>query len=711
MTRNKIALALVTAFAGQYASGTAFAETADPSHDASIQVVQVTGTRADTRVYNPSSASSATKLDAPLRDIPQTVNVVPQELLRDQGVLSMEAAMKSVPGVGLSHGDGQRDQVTLRGFSAISDQFIDGMRDDALYFRDLSNIERIEVLKGPASVLYGRGSSGGLINRITKKPGIDRSEITAQFGSRKQRRAEVDLARAQDTGNIAFRVTGAIERADSYRAGQFLERDALAPSLSFKLGAATTLLLQAEHLSDRRVTDFGIPSYHGRPVDVPASTYYGAANSRDNDYSHSEVTAYGFVLEHRLNDRISLRNAFRHYDYTLDRNNTLVGAVNEAALTASLNRTNLGRKENGWFNQTELSQKAWLGGMAHQFLYGVEFGKQDKDQVNRSQAGIATVSLFQPVPPVLPFRVTAAPGTDNRGIMTTGSAYLQDLVSLTATWKALVGVRYDRFEQETRERRVGQPNLGRTDRAWSPRAGLVYQPTSDQSYYAAFSKSFQPSAENFALAANNAQIAPEETTNRELGGKFDFLDGALSATASLFRLERTNIKSTDPVTNRLLPIGVQRTDGLELTLAGRVARYWQVWGGYAFLDARITESPALDNSDNVIKRVPIQGKRATITPRHSANFWVTRSFGSQWRAGAGVNAVAQRFANPGNTVALPGYATLDAMVGYQAAGLELQLNVTNLLDRRYIVSGHGSSPNLNLPGAPRSAMLTARYRF
>lgn len=710
MKLKKLPLALLAVAAGQQLP--AFAAAPAPEADlAPSHVVQVTGTRAEAPAYNPVSASSATKIDAPLRDIPQTVNVIPQELLRDQGALSMEAAMKSVPGVGLSHGDGQRDQVTLRGFSAISDQFIDGVRDDALYFRDLSNIERIEVIKGPASVLYGRGSSGGLINRISKKPGIDKSEVVGQLGSRGQRRAEVDLARDQDGGAVAFRVTGAIERADSYRSQQFLERDALAPSLSIKLGAATTLLLQAEHLSDRRVTDFGIPSYRGKPVDVPASTYYGAANAREADYSHAEVTAYGFALDHRFNEGLSLRNAFRHYDYTLNRNNTLPGAVNEAAQTVSLNRTNLRREEQGWFNQTELSQKAWLGAMSHQLLYGVEFGEQDKDQVNRSQSGIATVSLFAPVLPVLPLRLGVAPSTDNRGIMRTASAYMQDLVSLSANWKALVGVRYDRFEQKTEERRAGQPHLARVDRAWSPRAGLVYQPTSSQSYYAAFSKSFQPSAENFALAANNAQIAPEETTNHEVGGKFDFLNGALSATASLFRLERTNIKSTDPATNRLVPIGVQRTDGLELTLAGQVARDWQVWAGYAWLDARITSSPALDNSDNVIKRVPIQGKRATLTARHSANLWVTRSFGPQWRAGAGVNAVGQRFANPGNTVALPGFATVDAMLGYHAGRLDLQLNVTNLLDRHHIVSAHGSSPNLNMPGAPRSAMLTARYRF
>jgi catecholate siderophore receptor len=710
MRSNQTILALAAALACQHAAA-APAGAPDTAPDPSMQVVEVTGARTAATPYNPSSATSATKLDAPLRDIPQTVNVVPQELLRDQGVLSMEAAMQSVPGVGLSHGDGQRDQVTLRGFSAISDQFVDGIRDDALYYRDLSNVERIEVLKGPASVLYGRGSSGGLINRITKKPGIDRTEITAWLGSRSRHRAEFDVARAHVTDNAAVRITGAVERADSYRSQQFLERDAIAPSLLLQLGTDTSLLLQAEHLSDRRVTDFGIPSYRGRPVDVPASTYYGAANARDSDFSHAEVTAYGAVLAHRFDDRFSLRNAFRQYDYTLDRNNTLVGAVNETALTASLNRTNLRREENGWFNQTELTQNATFGGMTHQVLYGIEFGKQDKDQVNRSRNNVATVSLFQSVLPVLPLDVAAAPSTDNRGIMTTGSAYAQDLVTLSPTWKALFGVRYDRFEQETRERRAGQPDLDRTDRAWSPRAGLVYQPDATQSYYAAFSRSFQPSAENFALAANNAQIAPEQTTNREVGGKFDFLKGALTATASLFRLERTNIKSTDPVTNTLLPIGVQRTDGLELTLAGRIAHDWQAWAGYAFLDARITDSPALDSSDNVVKRVPVEGKRATLTPRHSANLWITRSIGTQWRAGAGVNAVAQRFANPGNTVALPGFATVEAMVGYEVAGLELQLNVKNLLDRRYIVSGHGSSPNLNLPGAPRTALLTARYRF
>lgn len=656
--------------------------------------------------YSAPTATSATRIEAPLRDIPQTVNVIPEELLRDQAARSMQDALRNVPGVGLSHGDGQRDQVTIRGFSAIADQFIDGLRDDALYFRDLSNIERIEVIKGPAAALYGRGSSGGLINRITRKPGVDLTEVTGQIGSWNQRRGEFDIGRSFREGAVAFRVTGAIERADSYRDKQFLSREALAPSIALKPNADTQLLIQAEHLSDRRITDFGIPAFRGRPVDVSSSTYYGAANARDVDYTQADVTAGGFTLTHRLNADWSFRNALRGYDYRLDRNNTLVGSVNEGARTASLNRSNVRRNESGWFNQSELVQSARLGGTEHQLLYGVEFGHQKKNQLFVTQNNVATVSLFNPVLPVLPFYANAAPSTDNVGIMDVASAYLQDLVTLTPHWKALAGVRYDRFQQETRERRVGQRDRSRTDGAWSPRVGLVYQPTLAQSYYASYSKSFQPSAEAFALAANNAQLDPEETTNREVGAKIDFLGGLATATASLFRLERTNIKAASPAAPTvLIPIGVQRTDGLELTLAGQLPQGWQVYAGYAYLDARVTQSIAFDAGQ------PVQGKRATLTPRNSANLWLTKTLASGFGGGGGFNYVDDRAANPGNTVTLPEYVTFEMAAWFRARAYDLQLNVNNVFDRKYIVSGHGSSPNLNLPGAPRNAVLTARFRF
>jgi len=694
---SPLAAALGLAF-----SGAAWAQKAP---EVVLDEVQVRSDRQPDSSYNPPTATSATKIEAPLRDIPQTVNVVPQSLLRDQAAQSMQDALKAVPGVGFSHGDGQRDQVTIRGFSAIADQFVDGLRDDALYFRDLSNIEQIEVLKGPASVLYGRGSSGGLINRITKKPGVNLSEVGLTLGRWNQRRGEFDLARAPQDSAVSYRLTGAIERADSYRDQQFLDRKALAASVLIKPSSDTSVLLQADYLKDSRLTDFGIPAYQGRPVNVSPGTYYGAANARDVDVSRAEVASLGATLNHRISDSLSLRNALRFYDYSLDRNNTLVGSVNEKALTASLTRGNVQRDESGFFNQTELTQKLELAGMKHQLLYGFEFGRQSKDLLSYSQANVATVSLFNPVLPTLPLRINGKPSADNHSVFKVASLYLQDLVSINSQWKALAGVRYDRFQQETHERQPGKPDLGRTDTAWSPRVGLVYQPSSAWSYYASWSKSFQPSGETFALAANNAQLAPEKTTSQEVGVKWDLPDGKASVTASLFKLERTNIKSVDPVSNTVVPLGVQRTNGLELTFAGEIAPSWQVWAGYAFLDGEMTTSPAVDVGQ------PVQGKRPTLTPRQSANLWVTKALGHGFGLGGGLNYVGARFANPGNTVTLPGYTTVDAMAYYRMGPWDVQLKLNNLLDRRYIVAGHGSSPNLNLPGAPRSAQVVARYRF
>lgn len=699
MARFKVApaaLALAAIFIQAQAQQTA---------DQTLPEVRVQGSR-QSDGYNPPTSASGTKIEAPLRDVPQTINVVPQEVLTDTGARSLQDALRTVPGIGLSHGDGQRDQVTIRGFTAIADQFIDGLRDDALYFRDLSNIERVEVIKGPASVLYGRGSSGGLINRVTKKPGADQTEAAFSLGNFSAKRGEIDVGRVSADGRMAFRLTGALEKADSYRSQQFLDRESYAPSFLFTPGGGTSVLLQFEHTVDRRVTDFGIPSFQGRPVNVAASTYYGAANAREVDYTQAEVNALAGTLTHRISDSWTIRNAFRGYNYNLDRNNTLPGTVNEAARTVSLNRTNLRRQEDGFFNQTELVQKLATGAVKHQILYGLELGRQVKDQRTVSRNGVATVSLFNPVLPVLPLTITGvAPSTDNTGVFTTTGAYVQDMVELSERWKALVGLRYDIFEQETRERRPGQSNLGRTDREWSPRAGLVWQPGLAQSYYASISKSFQPSAESFALAANNAQITPEETTNREIGAKLDFLDGRLSATGSLFELERANIKATDPVTQTLIPIGTQRTRGIELTLGGQLPGGWQVYSGTAFLDGRIVESIAVDTGQQV------KGKRPTLTPSHSANLWVTRTFAGAFVAGAGLSYVDDRFANPGNTVTLPAYTTADAMIAYREKTWDLQFNLYNVFDRKYIVSGHGTNANLNLPGAPRNGLLTLRLKY
>ncbi|MEC3768075.1 TonB-dependent receptor [Cupriavidus sp. SS-3] len=650
--------------------------------------------------YNPPNAVSATKTEAPLRDVPQTVNVVTADVMRDQHATSMQDALKNVPGVSFSHGDGQRDQVSIRGFTAIADQFVDGIRDDALYFRDMSNVDRVEVIKGPAAVLYGRGSSGGLINRVTKKPGIDVTDFALSYGMWADRRAEADVGRVFADGAAAFRVTGAVQKANSYRSQQFLDRAAIAPSLELRVAPETTVLFQADYLEDRRVTDFGIPAYRGRPVDVPASRYYGAANARDADYSQSRVFSGTATINHRFNENWSIRNATRYYHYSLDRNNTLTAAVNEAAQTLTMNHGNVRREEHGWFNQTDLIQKATILGTKHEILYGMEIGQQNKDQVNNTKPVPGTFNLFNPVLPVLPRLAPGNPTTSNLGIFDTLAFYTQDMITFSEQWKALVGVRYDNFQQETRNRIAGQRDLSRSDSAWSPRAGLVWQPSKTQSYYVSWSKSFQPSGEAFALAANNADLSPETTSNTEVGAKYDWLNGKASTTISLFRLERSNIKVANATNTALLPIGEQRTDGVELSGAAELGSGWRMLAGYAYLDATITKSSAA-----------LQGKRATITPRHSGNLWVTKDLGHGFGVGLGANLVGARYADPQNTVTLPGFVTADAMAWYRRGAFEAQLNVYNLFDKGYIVSAHGTNANLNMPGAPRSVMATLRYRM
>ena len=698
-------LALLTALGGGVlfspACG-AVAENADSEATASgsgRDDIVVTGQNPEYRTPD----TTALKIDAPLRDIPQTIDVIPDQVIRDQRALSMQDAVRNVAGIGMATGDGQRDQFVIRGNIAYGDLFIDGVRDDALYFRDLSNIERIEILKGPASVLYGRGSSGGLINRVSKKPGTEGGEIVVSYGSWEDKRGEIDLGHVFTGNDVAVRLTGAIERSDSYRDQGFLRREAIAPSVLFAPSDRTRILLQADYLRDRRVTDNGIPAFQGRPVDVRASTYYGAANARAVDFSQSEVWSTTATLDHEFSDTLKLHNALRYYDYTLDRQNTIPNVVNEAARTVTLNRQSTDRAEHGWFNQLELSGRFSTGPLEHKLLLGFETGRQSKYELRIDRANIATVDLFDPVLPVLPLEVAGTPGTHRTGVYKTLGFYAQDMISLGEHWKALAGLRYDRFRQEVHQRIAGQPDLARTDTFWSPRIGLVWQPTPAQSYYVSWNKSYQPSGETFALSTSSADIAPEKTINREIGAKFDLFDGKLSTTISAFNLKRSDIKATDPILLRVVPVGVQRTRGIEISAQLELSQGWQAIASYAYLDARITRSPALDSG------VPIQGNRPTLTPVNSASLWLMRSFGDRFGLGGGVNYVGDRQANLANSVVLPEYITADAMAWARMGKLKAQLNIRNIFDRDYFVSGHGTVGNLNMPGAPRSAMLTLRY--
>lgn len=700
---NPLYLSLLSAFAVQTVH-------AESNSALEIPAAVVTGQQ-QTSSYKPSRSKSALKIDAPLRDIPQTVNVIPQSVIKDQGAQSMEDVLKNVPGVGLSNGDGQRDQVTIRGFSAIGDQYIDGIRDDALYYRDLSNIERVEVIKGPAAVLYGRGSSGGLINSVSKRPTFAPvQEVGVSFDSEGKQRSQFDAGWAdQEHGDKAFRVTGALEDSDGFRDDAFLERKALAPSAYFKLSDDLELNLGASYLYDKRLIDFGIPALNGRPVDVDPGKRFGSADP-DQDYTRSEVFSLSAGLDYQINDDFSLSNTSRYYHYDLDRNNTLAHTDANRFVTAAngellvkLRRGNVQRKEDGWFNQTELKQQAQFAGMQHSLLYGVELGRQYKHQSVFSQSDVARVPVFRDGLVEVPF--TAAQQT-SKGLNTQDTAgfYVQDLIELAPQWKALLGVRYDVFDQAFDDDLSGS-DISRTDRTWSPRVGLVYQPDQVQSYYVSVSRSYQPSGETFPLNNSIKDLEPEQTTNYELGGKWDLLDRRLSLTASLFRLERTNMKTSDPVNpGQLILAGEQRTDGFETTLTGQLSDKWQVYAGYAYLDAEITRSNSKTNG------VANQGQTPTLTPRHSANLWLVRSLNQQWRVGMGANHVDERYTALDNVTVMPGYTTFDAALLYNQSQWDAALRLRNAFDKEYYASAHGSV-DLITPGAPRSLELSANYRF
>lgn len=661
--------------------------------------------------YKASESKSALKIDAPLRDIPQTVNVVPESVIKDQGAQSMEDVLKNVPGVGLSNGDGQRDQVTIRGFSAIGDMYVDGIRDDALYFRDLSNVERVEVIKGPAAVLYGRGSSGGLINSISKKPGLaPKQEVGMTLDTEGKRRTQFDSGWAAPEGNQAYRVTGAFEDSDTFRDDGYTDRKAIAPSAWFKLSDDLELNLGATYLYDKRLIDFGIPAVGNRPANVDRDKRFGSGNA-SQDYARSEVFSFTASLDYRINDDFTLTNTSRYYRYDLDRNNTLADSSPTRFVTApngellvKLNRGNVARDESGVFNQTELKQQAQLAGMQHNLLYGVEVGFQDKYQRVYSQNNVARVPVYRDALVGVPDH--AANLTSNgTNYQQTSGFYVQDLIELTSQWKALLGVRYDIFGQEYNDARVQNVDLDRTDKTWSPRAGLVFQPDQIQSYYVSVSRSYQPSGEVFAVSPTNAGLEPEETTNYEVGAKWDLLDSRLSLTAAVFHLERTNMKTADPANpNLTILAGEQRTDGFEATLSGQLSDKWQVYAGYAYLDAEITKSNSKTNG------VANEGQVPTLTPRNSANVWLVRTLTPEWRVAAGANYVDDRYTALDNKVVMPAYTTFDAALLYSVQHWDAALRLKNAFDRDYYASAHGSV-DLATPGAPRTLEASVNYKF
>ena len=669
-----------------------------------------------------STSETATKMPTALRDVPQSVEIVNRSLLDSQAVFSLKDAMVNVTAVSVAQGEGRRDQFFIRGFNALGDQFIDGVRDDAPYYRDLSNIEQLEVVKGPSAVLFGRGSSGGIINRTTKKPNVfERTgSAEANFSSYGFKRGMIDYGQPVFQDKFAFRFVGAFEKTGSFRHFFEEKRYNIAPSLAWKPTEKTDVVFQFEYLNDERTPDRGIASFRGRPIDVPIATYYGYP---EFDNIRNRVVSQALRVEHQLTSDWTIRNIFRRIGTGTDFYNTFPNGIcvqlaNSCSTSASLlasvaandprlrvvrgQYNGLSRQTN-YFNQTEAVGFVNTFGIQHTILAGFEIGSQERRSLAFRNGSASPVTFIDPIltKPV------------NNGLATTNNnfegnifgLYFQDQITFSKNWKALVGIRYDNFRQSLEDFMPNAADLDRIDKEWSPRVGLVYQPNDWLSFYTSYTRSFQPSGENLSLAVNNTELKPEMTRNYEAGVKATLQPWRLNTTLSVFRLDRNNIKTTDPTNPaRLILVGEQRTDGIELTVSGSPLQKLDFIAGYSLLDAEIRKS------NTVSSGVLLEGKTAQLTPRNSGNLWLTYQLPRGFRLGFGGYARSKSYTSPNNLITLPGYARFDASLSWRAEKhYEIAFNLKNVTNLKYYETSNGD--NQIMPGAPVNGSISLRYRW
>jgi catecholate siderophore receptor len=651
--------------------------------------------------YQVVATRSATRTATPLLDVPQAVAVVTRELIRDQSMMSIADVVRYLPGVTAIQGENNRDQVVIRGNSSSADFFVNGVRDDVQYYRDLYNVESVEALKGPNAMVFGRGGGGGAINRVTKDAGPARlSEIAVQGGSFDDRRFAADFN--QPAGDrTAVRLNSVYEKAASFRNGVGLERYGVAPNFWWAPSARTRLTAGYEYFRDARTADRGIPSRGGRPAALAVGTFVG---NPDDSRVRAGVHAGAVALEHQF-ARVHLRNRTHVADYDKFYRNYVPGAVDAAGARIALSAYDNSTGRRNVFHQTDVTWSASTGPIRHTLLWGAEAGRQRSDNFRQTgYFGGATSTSVAYADPLLrapaAFRQSAT-DADNRVVATVGATYVQDQVQLARWLQAIAGFRFDRFDLNFRNRRTGE-RLSRPDRLASPRAGLVFKPSGEVSLYGNYSVSWLPSAgDQFAsLTTVTQQVQPEKFTNYELGAKWD-LRRQLSLTSAVYRLDRTNTRAVDPNDPaRIVQTGSQRSQGLELGATGNLTPQWRIAGGYAWQHARITSATAAARAGAVVAQAP----------RHTFSLWNHYQVRRRVSVGFGVHNRSEMYAAVDNTVVLPGYTRADAAVFYAVSErVRFQANVQNALDRRYYVNADGNN-NIS-PGSPRTVRLGLVARF
>lgn len=654
---------------------------------------------------------SSSKYTEPLRNTPQTINVIPRAVIEQQGATSLRDVLRNVPGITLSAGEGGSapgDNVNVRGFSSRNDLFVDGVRDISPQSRDPFNMEQVEVVKGPSSAYMGRGSSGGTINMVSKQAGL-RPIFggSVMLGTDDTRRVSGDVNTpvpflGERTG---FRMNALYH--ESGIAGRDVvnyQRWGLAPTLTTGLGTPTRFTLGYFKLEQDNLSDYGIPwvpsnnealaAYRDRPAPVPRNTYYGLRN-RDHEKSGSD--SFTARIEHDFSDLVRLRNQFRYSDSTQD----LIASPPRFDSTDS---TTIRRELRAWLtddevfdNQTNLTAEFETGKLRHAVVTGLSLTRENNIRYLRSGPTMTTTLLNPNADDVYPGEITLNPVPGEVSGTTLG-LYAFDTVKLGQHWEASGGFRWERFDVDGVQ--TNATPVARVDKMTSLRAGLVYKPNELGSFYASYGTALNPSLEGFNYNAASADLEPEKTYTFEAGNKWQLANGRLLLTGAFFNVEKTNARTPGilPGDPPVVLDGKQRARGMELSATGAITPALQVLAGYTFLDGKITES------NNPAE----QGNYMQNAPRNSGNVWATYTH-KRLTIGGGPRFVGKRFGNNTNARSVDSYWTMEAMASYDVTRwLGLRMNLYNINDAYYydrLGGGHV------VPGPARSLQISTNFHF
>jgi len=707
------------------ASG-AIAQTAPPNE---VRLPDVNVTEASGKNdYNTDFSTIGGGVPMLIRDIPQSVTIVNSALMQAQGATSLADALRNVPGItiGAAEGGSIGNNFNLRGFSARTDLYLDGMRDRGQYYRDVFALDAVEVLQGPSSMLFGRGSTGGIINQVSKLPTL--APIgTAIFsvGTQPSVRATVDFNQAMD-GSSAFRVAAMAQDVHSTRDVMKNQDYGIAPSIRWGIGQQTEITLNAMFMYNHDMPDYGLPPVNGAPAEVNRKNFYGATDDRTNQ----DIANLNATIGHRITDKVKLRNQTQYSHYTIDARESgpnNVGTISSSGAYAAFPATNLSnttplpydvlyvglgshdRDITDWslYNQTDLIAEFVTGPVAHQLIVGLELGKDSNDTQNYSRNIPGNPNnYFRAVSLQSPAYDPAGGIPQVTGNLVQSSAtdiapYINDTMSFGNTWKVVAGIRYDHYKAELTNSINLPASASQTVNFTSVRAGVIYQPTETQSYYFSYGTSFNPSLETLALTNGQQSLDPETSRQYELGAKWDFFDGQLSVTSAIFDIEKDRVRSQISAGVYELT-GDIRVKGFQASVSGRITPAWQVFGGYTYLDAEIVKASVLDNT---------QGKVPANTPKNSASMWTAYNLTREWQAGTGVAYMSDRYASNNNAVKAPDYFRWDAMVAYIQPRYTVQLNVFNLTNHLNYDALIPSDRGRSVPGTNLQALLSVIYNF